>query len=572
VSGYAYVTGYTESEDFPVSGAYQEIFGGGKTDVIVVKLDKDGTELKYSTFIGGCDDEYGMGIATDSDYNFCSDNEGNAYITGYTNGTDFPVTETTYQKTSGGGIDAFVVKMSDDGSSLSYSTYLGGTLDDYGMAIAVDCCKEASVAGNTYSTDFPTASPFQSANNGDRDVFVTKFASTGDSLKYSSYIGGTLSDSVSSITTCMNCCGYTYIAGNTASVDFPTESPYQSDFGGGYSDGFFSMVTKSGSLSLSTYFGGSGRDLISGIRLDSSRNIFIAGYTDSDNIPISNAYQEKIINEKNDSFLSMFSQSGSYLLFSSYFGGSNQDRLNGLSVGCCGGIYLAGETDSKNIAVLNARQDTFKGGGMDGFVSKFFFLPDDHLILKYPNGNESLERGNAYSITWDYTTTINRELTIELYYDGKFHSTIGKANTEDGSYSWQIPDTVEIGDKYKIRIYSGEVEDFSDLSFNVVDTTPTISIEVRRLTEYFWIVEKEYAEIKISVENSASALIAKYHIYRKESNGNYEVIKKLTKSELESGNYIYNDKYIEKSKEYKYKVVALDSNNNEVGVSNEVSI
>jgi hypothetical protein len=167
---------------------------------------------------------------------------------------------------------------------------------------------------------------------------------------------------------------------------------------------------------------------------------------------------------------------------------------------------------------------------------------------------------------------LNRDLIIELYCDGKFHSSIAKTNTEDGSFSWQIPDSVAVGDNYKIRIYSGEIEDFSDLNFSIVDTTPSLSIEVQRLKEYFWIVEKEYAEIKIKVENSVSALIAKYHIYRKESNGNYEVVKKLTKTELESGNYIYNDKYIEKDKDYKYKVSALDSNNNEVGVSNEVSI
>ncbi len=571
VGGYAYITGYTESEDFPVTDSYQNIYGGGKTDAIVVKIAADGSDLEYSTFLGGCDDDYGMGIATDSDADFCSDNEGNAYVTGYTNGEDFPVLETSYQGATGGGIDAFVTKFSDDGSSLTYSTYIGGALNDYGVAIAVDCCGEASIAGNTESSDFPLVSSFQSSYGGETDVFISKFSSTGEALIYSSYAGGSALENATSISMCMNCCGYTYLAGGTSSVDFPSKLPYQSVYGGGYSDGFIMMVTKTGNLSYSTFFGGIGRDLINGIALDSSRNIFVTGNTDSVNIPVLNGFQNNLINTKNDIFITMFSQSGSTLLFSSYYGGAGHDIPDGIAVGCCGGVYLAGETESLDFPVRSAFQSEFKDGGMDGFVSKFFFLPEDKVNLTYPNGTESLEKGNTYSITWE-SSALNRELSIELYSDGNYHSTIGKTNMDNNSYSWAIPASVEVGDKYKIRIYSGEIEDFSDLSFSLIDTTPAVSIEVVREKEYFWIVEKQYAEIKIIVENAASALIAKYHIYRKESSGNYEVIKKLTKSELESGSFIYKDKYIDKNKNYKYKVIALNSNNFEIGVSNEVSI
>ncbi len=571
VSGYVYITGYTESRDFPVTDSYQKIYGGGKTDVIVVKLDKDGSSLKYSTFIGGCDDDYGMGIATDSNSDFCSDNEGNAYITGYTNGTDFPVSETTYQKSSGGGIDAFVTKLSDDGSDLTYSTYLGGTLDDYGKAIAVDCCKEASVTGNTYSNDFPTSSAFQKSSGGDSDVYLTKFSSDGDTLKYSTYLGGTGSEKVSTVSMCMNCCGYTYIAGQTSSTDFPTQSPYQSSYAGGYSDGFIAMFTKTGSLSYSTYFGGKGRDVIKGLSLDSSRNIFITGNTDSDDIPTLNACQNDLINSKNDIFVSMLSQSGANLLFSSYYGGSGHDISYGISVGCCGGIYIGGETDSTDFPLKNSYQNKYKGGSKDGFITKFYYLPEDSITLTYPNGNELLERGNSYSITWDYLA-LNRDLTIELYYDGVFHSTIAKTNIDGKSYSWQIPNSLKVDNKYQIRLYSGAVEDFSDISFSIIDTRPTVSIEAVRKREYFWIVEKEYAELKINVENASSALIAKYHIYRKEISSTYEVIKKLTKSELEYGDFVYKDKYIDKDKTYKYKIIAYDSDNNQIGVSNEISI
>ncbi len=571
VGGYAYITGYTESEDFPVTDSYQTIYGGGKTDAIIIKLGTDGTSLEYSTFLGGCDDDYGMGIATDSDSNFCSDNEGSAYVTGYTNGTDFPVSDTSYQSTNGGGIDAFVTKLSDDGSSLTYSTYFGGTLNDYGIAIAADCCGEASISGNTESSDFPTSSAFQSANGGESDVFITKFSSTGDSLKFSSYLGGNSNETASSIIMCMNCCGYTYVAGSTSSIDYPTILPFQNIYGGGYSDGFIAMITKTGTLTYSTYFGGVGRDIINGIALDSSRNIFITGNTDSNNIPVLNAFANNLSSTKNDAFISMLSQSGSNLLFSSYYGGTDHDIPSGIAIGCCGGIYLAGETESSDLPLLNTFQSTFSGGERDGFVSKFFFLPEDKVNITYPNGTETLEIGNTYSITWE-SSALNREINIELYSDGIFHSIIGKTNMGNNSYSWQIPSSIEINNKYKIRIYSDATEDFSDFSFSIVDTAPTVSIEAIRKKEYFWIVEKEYAEIKIIVENAASSIIAKYHIYRRETSGTYEVIKKLTKSELETGNFIYKNKYIDKSKSYKYKIIAYDTNNIEIGVSNEVSI
>ncbi len=571
-TGNAYITGYTESEDFPVSsGAYQTVYAGGKTDAFVLKLDTDGDALEFSTYLGGCNEDYGMGIATDSDASFCTDNDGNAYVTGYTDCTDFPVSETTYQSTNKGLIDSFIVKLSDDGSSLTYSTYIGGTLNDYAVAITVDCCGEATVAGNTGSVDFPTASAHQAALAGETDGFITRISTTGDSVVFSTYLGGKGVENVTDLATCMNCCGYTYISGDTNSLDFPLLLPFQNIFGGGYSDGFITMLTKSGTMSYSTYFGGVGRDSISQVALDSSRNIFVAGSTDSNNLPVLNGYQNHLINLKNDLFVSMLSQSGSRLLFSSYLGGGGHDILNGLSIGCCGGVYLGGETESGDFPVSNGYFNKYRGGSKDGFLTKFHFLPDDIVTIVYPNGGESLEKGNTYSITWE-SSALNREVILELYHDGMFHSTIGMANTGALTYSWQIPPSLVPGDKYQIRIYSGEVEDFSDINFSIVDTTPAISIQGNRKKEYFWIVEKEYAELKIQVENAFSALIAKYHIYRKESNGNYAVIKKLTKSELESGNFIYNDKYIEKNKNYKYKVIALDLNNREVGVSNEISI
>jgi len=170
-SGAAYVTGYTYSTDFPTENPYQTYQGG--TDVFVTKLSSSGDALLYSTYLGGGNWDWGRAIAIDA--------AGAAYVTGRTYSTDFP-TENPYQ-TYQGYYDVFVTKLSSSGSSLLYSTYLGGNNDDGGWGIAVDASGAAYVTGKTYSTDFPTLNPYQTdPDQGYKDVFVTKIADDGTSV------------------------------------------------------------------------------------------------------------------------------------------------------------------------------------------------------------------------------------------------------------------------------------------------------------------------------------------------------------------------------------------------------
>jgi hypothetical protein len=182
-SGNAYVTGSTDSIDFPITqGAYQTSPGPGA--VFVAKLDAGGNGLVYSTYIGGASGySYGQGIGVDT--------SGNAYVTGYTYASDFPTTVGAFQTARNGtAADAFVLKLDNTGSALAYSTYLGGSLLDYGYRIAVDSNGNASVIGYTRSADFPLANAFQStAGGGTYDAFVTKLNATGASLVFSTYLG-----------------------------------------------------------------------------------------------------------------------------------------------------------------------------------------------------------------------------------------------------------------------------------------------------------------------------------------------------------------------------------------------
>ena len=185
-AGNAYVTGTTDSADFPTTtGAFQTTSGGGY-DAFVTKLNPTGTALVYSTYLGGTSVDFGEHIAVDR--------AGNAYVTGYTTSTNFPTTVGAFQTTSGGGYDAFVTKLNPTGTVV-YSTYLGGSGDEIGWGIAVDTAGYAYVTGQTDSTDFPTTTgAFQTTSGGGYDAFVTKLNPTGTALVYSTYLGGTLND------------------------------------------------------------------------------------------------------------------------------------------------------------------------------------------------------------------------------------------------------------------------------------------------------------------------------------------------------------------------------------------
>jgi hypothetical protein len=218
-SGNAYVTGQAGT-GFPVTpGAFQTTFGG-TDDAFVAKLNSTGTALVYSTFLGGSATDIGNGIAINE--------AGNAYVTGQA-GAGFPVTPGAFQSVKAAGQDAFVTELTPTGNALVYSTYLGGDGNDFGNGIALDTSGNASVAGLTTSTDFPTtADAIQSDYGGNNDGFVTRLNPTGTGLVFSSYLGGVSSDSARSIR--VDGAGSIYLAGNTASTDFPiTPGAFQTE-------------------------------------------------------------------------------------------------------------------------------------------------------------------------------------------------------------------------------------------------------------------------------------------------------------------------------------------------------
>ena len=396
-SGNVYVAGGSDSIDLMTTkGAYQTGYGGGSSaivsgDAFVAKYSPSGT-LIFLTYLGGTGDDTAMGIAVDS--------SGNSYVTGSTNSTDFPVTAGAFQSKFGGFTesdvsfpqgDAFISKLSADGSTLSYSTYLGGTGDDMALGIAIDSSGNAYVAGTTQSRRFPvTPSAYQTTYSGEAgqaifpccgsmflggDAFVTKLNPTGTALVYSTFLGGADDDVAATIA--VDNKGSVTIGGYTISPDFPTtQGAFQTKFGGrepqneffNLGDGFIARFDPTGSnLVFSTFIGGQGDDWVSAILVDSSGNVFATGGTTSMDFPAtSGAFQAKyqgpitlpffVDQLLGDAFLLQLDSSGASLDFATYIGGSGDDNAMAMAFDPSGNIVLAGFTNSSNFPVPGSLQ------------------------------------------------------------------------------------------------------------------------------------------------------------------------------------------------------------------------
>jgi hypothetical protein len=342
-SGNAYLTGLTASLDFPTVNPLQPDLNGTRYNVFVAKLNREGSGLVYSTYLGGT----GSILGGEAGYSIKVDKEGNAYVTGFTYSTDFP-TKNPLQPASAspGREDAFVTKLNADGSELVFSTYLGGTLYDYGYSLAIDRNGDVYVAGTTYSADFPTKNPLQPAfAGGESDAFVTKLKSDGSALVYSTYLGGSGRDGEGNLGVAVDGQGSVYLAGRTESNDFPMANPLQPALAGA-SDAFVTKLNADGTaLVYSTYLGGESEDGGSSIAVDSTGNAYVTGDTRSTNFPTAGPWQPALSGPA-DAFVTKLNRTGSALSYSTYLGGTGSDIGFGISADSQGHIYVTGRTYS----------------------------------------------------------------------------------------------------------------------------------------------------------------------------------------------------------------------------------
>lgn len=506
-----YITGMTNSTNFPVKNAAYGTFlgaGGNKLnplgDAFLTKLNSAG-QLVYSTYFGGSADDWGTAVTVD--------NSGDAYIAGWTLSTNLPVGASSYQKgykgnggnpdyCSGCGPvittgDAFAAKFDPNGKFL-WTTYIGGTLDDFASAIAVDKTGNVYVAGTTQSSNFPvSAGAFQTTYGGEStvqaqpnihmgDAFVVKLDPNGANLLYGTYLGGSGDDGAYGLA--IDSSGDAYVTGATVSPNFPvTAGAFQSTFKGPstapivsnhptfvYGDAFVAKLNPTGTALLyATYFGGSGDDCGQAIAIDSNGNAYITGQTASHDFPITAGATQATYSGSGgenyavgDAFLFQLDPKGATELYGTYLGGNQDDAAAAIAIDGSGDAWIAGYTLSQNFpATRGAFQSVYNGNNRlgipygDAFVAKFSGLSaisnapsitPGGVVPVYSTAT-SLQPGAWFSIYG------NNLATATTVWNGNFPTSLGGTTvTVDGknAYLWfvsagqinaQAPDDSNLG-------------------------------------------------------------------------------------------------------------------------------
>jgi len=377
--GDAFVTGTTSSSDFPSVNAFQGTLNNAAGSAFVVELNPSATALLYSTFLGGsgADGDFGAAIAVDS--------SGSAYVTGTTSSKDFPLQDAIQMTFKSSGLTAFVTKFRPVGSSLVYSTYLGGSgITDAGFGIALDPSDDAFVTGGTDSPDFPTTTgAFQPALNGSGlNAFLTEVNPGGSAFSYSTFLGGSTSNGGDGTSVVLDSAGAAYLTGTTTASDFPvTAGAAQTTVSGSNFHAFVSKIDPAGNgssdLVYSTYLSGSnGNDSGSGIAVDAAGSANVTGIATSTDFPATpGAIQSAPKSVGGNVFLARLNPSGSVFLYSTTFGGSGPqgDAAKAIALDSSGAAYIVGAASSANFPTTSgALLPNFRAssGNSNGFVAK----------------------------------------------------------------------------------------------------------------------------------------------------------------------------------------------------------
>ncbi len=454
-AGDAYVEGSTKSPDFPVtSGAFDKSNSGGESgDIFVAKLNASGSALVYSTFLGGKNSDFGIGIAVDKAQNL--------YMIGSTRSPDFPVTSGAYDTNPdvtawGSCNNIFVTKLNASGSSLGYSTFLGNAGFKEPGGIAVDGTGCAYVTG-TATSGFPvTSGAFDTSYEADFDVFVTKFNASGSGLVYSTFLGGSSGGTGIAV----DDQGNAYVTGWTDSPDFPvTSGAFDASFDG-VDDIFVTKLNANGTgLVYSTFLGGALSEGAKGIAADGSGNAYVVGYTYSSDFPVTNgAFDSSLSSNYIDTFVTKINPGGTALVYSTFLGGGRADFCNGIAVDGSGSAYVCGNGTSGFPVTDGAYDTSFSGGyyGSNAFITKLDMAPNGLMAVTAPNGCEYWIPGMTKNVAWIPDGTPEGPVKIELFreHGAIFDRIIVSSTPNTGSYAWTIPTDIPDRMDYRIRVTS----------------------------------------------------------------------------------------------------------------------
>jgi hypothetical protein len=470
-SGRAVCGGTTRSTDFPTQSPIQSSNAGGVlgNDGLVVRLGATGSSISYATYLGGSADDVCTGIAVDS--------SGAAHVIGTTQSSNFP-TVSAVQSSYGGYHDAFVTKIAASGTSLLYSTYLGGTWTEFGRAIVTDASGAAVVTGATGSSDFPVSGAFQSNHGapGYADAFITKLSASGATLSWSSTLGGAATYEQAECIA-LDSAGAVYVAGSVhvpgavTGSGFPaTSGAYQTSIAttDGYRDCFVAKIAAGGTrVDWATHFGGRGHETARAIGVASDGAVWIGGDTSSSDLPLASPIQSSLLGY--DGFIARLSASGASLRFSTFFGssagpGGSIESVLSLAVHANGTVHAAGRTAGAGLPLSGAVQASYGGDSWDGFALKL--APNVPPVPASLTGTPLSDR--AARIDWSIDDMEGGNFELERAPAGGAFARIATPAVSDVSYA----DTSLAGETaYDYRLRATNVSGASDWTSTVRVTT-----------------------------------------------------------------------------------------------------
>ena len=396
-AGRIYVAGLTNSPGLPTTvGAYDRTYNGN-LDVFVAQLNASGTALEYATYIGGSGDDYANGIAVDGN--------GGIYVVGSTSSSDFPVVSGSFDTTFNGGSDVFALRLGSGGTTLQYSTFLGGSDQDEGETLAVDTTGQAYVAGYTRSANFPTtAGSLDPTHNGGSDAFAVRLGVNGNTLDYATYVGGGGDDNAYEMAVDAN--ERVSIAGATASNNFPTTpGAFDTSYNGGSEDAFVIRLNSTGDqLVFGTFLGGAGLDHGVGVAVDDGGRTYITGTTGSSNFPTTTGSFDSTYNGGTDVFIARLNSTASALDYAGFLGGGNQESSFAIAADTVGRATAVGSTRSGDFPVTSTAFDTsYNGGPNDAFVAR---VSADGTRLESATFVGGANSDDGYTIALDQRTDV----------------------------------------------------------------------------------------------------------------------------------------------------------------------
>ncbi len=607
--GRAYITGFTDSTDYPTTPGVYNPNHNGALDVFVTKFNETGTELVYSTFIGGSSSDWSYGIAVDAD--------GFVFIAGATESADFPIKGGAYDTSYNGGTDAFVAKLNQKGTVLMFSTFIGGSAEDTGYDVVLGKDGEIFITGSTNSTDFPTTEGADDRTfGGFYDGFATKFDSEASKLIYSTYIGDEYLEELFGIA--VDEAGAAYVTGY---VDYDgVQNTFDSDVWA------VKLDNKGSKQVYSFIFGGGDDESGRAVVVDEFKKAYIVGWTYSSNFPTTPEAFDPTYNGHSDAFVCKLKIDGSDFVYCSYLGGTCYDWGEDIDLYDDLSAVVTGYTTTGDFPVTEDAFDISHNGAADAFVS---YVSPDGRDLPYSTflGGNDIDYGTGiavddklfthttgYTFALDFPTTpdaFQREranpgdwtsdgyyvkfvrhwpISLEVTNPENGASVAGivpiVAEVEaDGEVAWvtfDIDGEILFTDYEAPYRYDWDSAAYQNYTFEQIDIkvrasdtdakphlvsaklsvyalNDTLELQVERDVYRAWLSEREYARLDLTVLDSFTLDNAeRYEFLRKEEGDpDWYIVKTISSAELQGETYSFIDNTIEAGKSYGYIVVAI---------------